>query len=121
MLLGIISGGFIRPFINSYHFVLLSTSVLLCGAALFVFDAIFISNTNKNILIVMIACVVSYTTIYGYFDLPDVYWDPFNNGHTRMSVKSINISAYTNLVLFMLKPIVTQIARFCRQIIIKCT
>ena len=116
ILLTVISGYFLDIFINDSHFVWLSMTLLILTATLFICDAIFISTTVKNVLVLLECCVLMYHTSYIYFEISDVYWDPFDNNLTKISVKSTLISSNTNLVLFMLKPIFSQISRLCRQV-----
>ena len=113
--LGIVSSYFLGIFRNDFHFVLFNMNLLLFIGTLFIFDAIFISSISKNILIIITVGILIYNAAHLYFNISDVYWDPFDSEYTRISVKSTTISSYINLALFVLKPIFGQIGRRCRQ------
>lgn len=81
----------------------------------FLFDAISVSKTNKLILTLLCAALLIYGIQAVYFSSPNVYWNPFDNQHTRINFKSSLISAWTNVTLFSLKPIFRQIVTWCRH------
>ena len=116
ILLGIITGYVVRGYLQWYPYVILNTCLVFVAGLLFIFDAIFISNTNKNIFIIMVVYICVYEAVHAYLTSEDVYWNPFDSDHTRISVKSIMVSSNINLVLFVLKPIFSQISRHCRHI-----
>ena len=117
----IILGAISNYFINFYcKETVISTNlaILFACATLFISDAILISNKSKNILITVMVCIMVFSVIYAYFVAPDVYWNPFNSKISKISIKSTMISSYINLVVFVLKPIFSQIGRYCRKVIL---
>ena len=54
---------------------------------------------------------------YVYFEVDNKYWNPFNSKHTQINFKSIAMSSFMNLLLFVLKPIIKTICRFGKLVI----
>lgn len=82
----------------------------------FLLDAFPLSKSFKRIItiIVVIFCCVQFIEIY--FMLPDYQWNPFTDfEYFQVSFKSIILSCFSNLIIFIAKPICSDAMRFVRR------
>ena len=89
-------------------------------SGLFAVDAIPVSYKIKRNGLIAFLILFSAFLIMAYFTYDDVFYNPFesyNFEHTRISLKSVYLGAYTNALLFVGKPI---LADTIRWIFIRC-
>ena len=122
LMLWIVTSYFVIPDFNqnSYVYVIGSFSAV-CGYGLsFVLDATSIENKYKNTFIILVVSWGAYNALNVYFLIDDAnyYWNPFeqyNFEYSNIHFKSVYVSSQTNLCLFMLKPIFSQINHKMRR------
>ena len=88
--------------------------VIFC--VLFLFDAIPMKRNIKRTITFIIVVLNTYAVVYIYFIYDDVYYNPFevfHFNHTKISMKSLLLNSYGNLILFIAKPIFGDIYRLC--------
>ena len=92
----------------------LSSVITFC--AIFTIDAVPVKYSIKRKTLFIIAIILSFFIIVRYFTYDDyLYMNPFesyNFKYTKMSVKSLHLGAYTNIVLFVAKPMLGDGARW---------
>ena len=74
----------------------------------FLVDAISIVYQIKRILITVVTCFLAVAVTRQYFIYPDVLYNPcekYNFKHAQISLKSICIGSYCNIILFMANPL----------------
>ena len=87
---------------------------LLILFVFFAMDAVMIDNRKKNIILCIVVLVSLTIEIEFFFTKDDVIWNPFGNDfnkYTRISFKSLLLSSWMNLILFMAKPVLTNFRR----------
>ena len=104
---------------SSIAYFILSSIVLVCVYLfLFILDATSISTKFKNMCIILVVLYGTYVCLFVYFFADDTQWNPFkkyNFEFTNVSFKSLFIGSQSNLCLFILKPILSQIVRKMRK------
>lgn len=80
-------------------------SILSCAGVFFVFDAVPFSINIKRIAILAFIFFAIYNAIFVYFFAKDLEWNPFEFEYSQISFKSITLSAYINIIIFVGKPI----------------
>ena len=100
-------------FVFYLYLIILVTSGWPVFFTAFIYDAIMMPNkTVKYIFVILITLLMCYFVIYIYFYFEDVFWNPFksyNIKETKISLKSMFISSYVNIILFQLKPVLSPI------------
>ena len=118
MSIAIVSTLFLDYYVSWISFAAANTTMVSYAIMSFLLDAVYISQVKKWILISFMACAVLSIVVYVYFAVENVhYWNPFDSEHTQMNLKSIAISSWMNLLLFVLKPMIITICRWCRYVI----
>ena len=91
-------------------------SVTCATILLFLLDAIPIKTNFKRIAIVVFIITMSYGAIVIYFSGIDYKWNPFKSfKYTQISFKSIMLTSYLNIILFVGKPVFTDAMRYLRK------
>ena len=91
-------------------------AILVAFCILFLFDAIPIKRNIKRTITFIAVLLNTCAGIWIYFKYDDVHYDPFdkyNFDYTRISIKSLLLGSYGNMILFIAKPIFGDIYRFC--------
>ena len=90
--------------------------------AIFLLDAIPVSIKVKRISIIILVIVATNGCIFYYFNAPDFEWNPFKNKYkySQISFKSIVLSSYVNLILFIVKPVCSDLLRYLKSVYVKC-
>ena len=104
MTIAIVSVRFLDYYANWITYFITQTTLLSIAVGMCLFDAICISNTKKWILNISVIGVLIYVVVYVYFQSKNVYWNPFGSKYTQIDVKSLVISSYINVIIFILKP-----------------
>ena len=87
---------------------------LLVFCLMFIIDAFSLSHKFKISIILVVSFFMIGDVIYDYFLAKDYVWNPFesyNLSLTQISFKSMNLTASSNLSLFILKPLLGKIMR----------
>ena len=80
---------------------------------MFLVDAIVIVKQKyKKACIIVVCIIASYDTLTGYYTYNDIFWNPFGIEQTKISWKGTMISCVINLIIFLLKPILSDIGRY---------
>ena len=90
-------------------------SQLLTYFLCFVEDAIPVPMNAKRCVIVLLIIAATINVLNRYFFTPDFQWNPFNSKYTQISFKSVLISSQVNLMIFISKPILSDIMRYCKN------
>ena len=69
----------------------------------------------KRCVIVLFIMAATINVLNRYFFTPDFQWNPFNSKYTQISFKSVLISSQVNLIIFISKPILSDIMRYCKN------
>ena len=86
-------------------------------------DAMPLKYKLKKIIVAAAVCFYFGFFIRSYFFVEDVYYNPFgkyNFKHTQISLKSTFLGAYLNIALFVGKPVLTDISKWCVGKLCKC-
>ena len=95
--------------------IIIQITIIGIVIGLFLLDSINLSNNVKRFsIIICIACII-FHAIYLYFFEQDYEWNPFKFQFTKISFKSVLLSSYVNLILFISKPICSDIIRWLRK------
>ena len=97
--------------------VMMQIGVVLAIIVLILIDAIPLSIHIKRAAIGLYAIVLIYDVAILYFLRPDFEWNPFNSKYTQISFKSIIISSEMNIILFMVKPVLSDTIRHLKRCI----
>ena len=84
----------------------------------FCIDGLYIPNKTKKLILGIMSISGLAMTIRTYFRMGEVEWNPFedyNFSHTQISFKSLFLSSSGNLVLFLAKPILSDMMRYLRR------
>ena len=94
-----------------------NVSTIMVILLLFVLDALPLSIKIKRIFIAAFVVLVSIFLTVIYFNYQDFQWNPFGNKfqYTQISFKSLMLSSWFNLMIFVGKPVFTDVARFLRK------
>ena len=84
---------------------------------LFVFDAIPLSIKTKRIAIVIFTIITTALIVEFYFAGQDFEWNPFNIEYTQISFKSVVLSSWTNLIIFVAKPVLSDATHYLKTCI----
>ena len=104
--------------LKSVSAVLYYVSSIMVILILFVLDALPLSMKIKRVFIVAFVVSVSQLLIVIYFNYPDFEWNPLGNSnndkfkYTQISFKSLMLSSWFNLMIFISKPIFSDVMRF---------
>ena len=90
-------------------------SQMLVFFMFFIEDAIPLSVNAKKGAIILFTIAATINVMFRYFFLQDFQWNPFNSEYTKISFKSIIISSQINLIIFISKPILSDIMRYLRN------
>ena len=103
------------------YFILSSTVIICVYFFLFLLDATSIKIKYKNMFIIVVAVYGTYVCLFVYLFNRDTQWNPFkkyNFEYTNVSFKGLFMATQSNLCLFVLKPILSQISRKIRKFIV---
>lgn len=125
LILWIVASYICNIFPGTIHFTFTSISLVTVFVTTFLFDAIQMPTICKISTICIVSSYCIYNAIIAYLTIEDVYWDPFeqynynyntagiDRSYTRWNIKALFTSSCVNLILFIMKPIFSQIARYC--------
>ena len=84
---------------------------------LFISDAIPVSINSKRIIVLVFVLMMSYNTGMIYFFRQDYQWNPFGNKieYSQISFKSLLLSSYVNLIIFIGKPLFADVMRLIKK------
>ena len=103
---------------NKFEFaadVIMQIAVVLASIVLFLADAVPLSTNIKRGLIGLYGIVFLNQIVYIYFFRPDFEWNPLEKQYTQISFKSIIISSEINLILFVVKPVFSDMIRHLKR------
>ena len=83
---------------------------------IFCLDAIDASISIKRLMISISSIAFAYEAIYQYFYTPDYQYNPFNSKYTDISFKSLILSSYINLFIFITKPLYRDVLYYIKNI-----
>lgn len=99
----------------AYFQICVISTTLCIFCVLFIIDSINIANNKvKNGIIIFIAMYCVYQTVQSYFTDPDILYNPFQRydiDESQISFKSVFMSSLTNLGLFIMKPVLSKVAK----------
>ena len=98
--------------------VISQIALFIIAVTLFLIDSLDLSIKLKRICICVCVICLVYNTINIYFFSNDYQWNPFGNhdfDHTLISFKSILLSSYINLIIFIAKPVGSDTMRYFKS------
>ena len=90
-------------------------NAMIISLALFIVDALPISSKTKRISIGLTGIYCFGEVVYAYFYYQDYTWNPFNFEYSVISFKSIYLSSGSNISLFVLKPVLSDVIRIVKK------
>ena len=88
---------------------------LLVNICLFLLDAVPVSINIKRMAIIVYVIFAVYESIEVYFFYQEFEWNPFDSKYTQISFKSLLLSSYGNLIVFVAKPIFGDMVRYLKK------
>ena len=116
MIAAIIFIRFLDYYANWVTYCISQITFISVAVGIYLFDAICVSSKKKWILNTALVGVFIDLIVFVYFQTENVYWNPFGTQHTQIDFKALVISSYTNVVLFVLKPMFATFGRWCRHV-----
>ena len=89
----------------------------LVGIVLFLLDSLPITINVKRIAICLFVLFEIFYTLEMYFFSKDFEWNPFDLKYSLISFKSILLSTCINLIVFIIKPMITDTKRWFKKLI----
>ena len=86
--------------------------VCLTFLLLFLLDAMPLKHKLKRKIVIAFVLLYVPLAIWQYFYYNDIFYNPFesyNFQHTRISIKSVFLASYSNILLFIAKPVLREI------------
>lgn len=83
---------------------------------IFLIDAIPLCVQLKRVTVITVAIFCSIEAQGIYFYSEDYQWNPFNFEYSQLSFKSIILSSYVNLIIFMTKRVFSDVIRYTGKI-----
>ena len=89
--------------------------IIIISIVLFLLDATPVSIKCQRFVTIgfVVYCCFEVTVVYFYGI--DYQWNPFDWEYTQISFKGISLSSLTNLMLFVAKPLVSDMMRYLRN------
>ena len=100
-----------------YYVILMAITLFICFGAIFMLDAIKISNKSRNALLTMIVLFLLMSMLQTYFTYQDLSYNPLKSYdiyQTNISFKNMQISSTFHIALFTAKPLVMQFSKAVR-------
>ena len=103
---------------NTYVFVILifyhfgTALVLICA---FLMDALPVNIKLKRAALITVSVFGIIDAHYTYFYAQDYQWNPFNSRYSQISFKSIVLSSWVNVIIFLTKPLWSDTTRYIRK------
>ena len=86
---------------------------------LFLIDCLNLSIKTKRFVVSVGVICLCFNVTSVFFYSADYKWNPFNYEYTQLSFKSTLISSYINLIIFISKPIFSDLMRYLRKRLLK--
>ena len=98
--------------------------ILTSFVTIFSIDAIPMRYHVKKKCLGILVLLFSFNIIFGYLTYTDIYFNPFakyNFEKTRISVKDLHLGAWSNILLFVAKPLLGDALRWVFSQYLHCT